>query len=141
MGKLTFRRLRISRYYQFTIIRYTFQCYYTSIIKTISFRIDNGCKIWKIYILSFPNISLVLRIVNEHDLSLHLPPSANSPSVMDCNNGRSMTLIPFKFTKYFPLLLIKILWMHNILMKWNANLVNLFITHSTSFQYLGSQRN
>ena len=53
---------------------------------------------------SFRIISLVLRIVNEHDESLKLPISARQPSVMDCNDGRSIEIISFEFIQYFRLL-------------------------------------
>ena len=61
-------------------------------------------------------ISLLLRIVNEHDESSLLPFSAHSPSVMECNEGRSIQIISFKYIQYFRLLLIRILRMHNYLM-------------------------
>ena len=127
-GSLTFRRFGISKYHQCSILRNTFQCYRTRIKETISFRIDNGCEIWKIYIQSFRIISLVLldngceiwkiyiqsfriislvlRIVNEHDESC-LPFSAQLPSVRDCNDGRSIQIISFTFIQYFQLLLRK----------------------------------
>ena len=47
-------------------------------------------------------ISLVLRIVNEHESPL--PQSAPIPSVMDCNDGRSIQIISFEFIQYFRLL-------------------------------------
>ena len=50
--------------------------------------------------------SLLLRIINEHDESFNLPLSAHLPSVMDCNDGRSIQIISFEFIQYFPLLLI-----------------------------------
>ena len=105
-GSSTFRRFGISKYHQCSILRNTFQCYRTRIKETISFRIDNGCEIWKIYIQSFRIISLVLRIVNEHDES-SLPFSAQLPSVRDCNDGRSIQIISFTFIQYFQLLLRK----------------------------------
>ena len=46
----------------------------TRITETPSFRTDNGCSIWKIHIQSFQTISLLLRIVNEHESSSHLSP-------------------------------------------------------------------
>ena len=64
----------------------------------------------------FEIISLVLRIVNEHESSFHLPSSAQLPSVMDCNDGRSIQIISFEFIQYFRLLLIRIYRMHNHLM-------------------------
>ena len=106
-GNLTFWRFGISKYDQYSIFRYTFQCYWTRISETPSFRID-GCEFWKIYIHSFRIISLLLRIVNEHESSFHIPSSANSPSVMDCNDGRSIQIISFEFIQYFRLLLIRI---------------------------------
>ena len=42
-GRLTFRRFGISKYHQYSIFTNTFQCHWTSIIETKSFRIDNGC--------------------------------------------------------------------------------------------------
>ena len=39
------------------------------------------------------NHFLLLRIVNEHDESPLLPQSADPPSVMDCNDGRSILII------------------------------------------------
>ena len=42
-GSLIFRRFGISKYDQYSIFGNTFQCHWTMIIKTISFRIDNGC--------------------------------------------------------------------------------------------------
>ena len=41
-GSLTFRRFGISKYDQYSIFRNTFQCHWTSIVETTSFRID-GC--------------------------------------------------------------------------------------------------
>ena len=38
LGSLTFRRFGISKYYQYSIFRNTFQCHYTRIIETTSFR-------------------------------------------------------------------------------------------------------
>ena len=55
---------------------------------------------------SFRIISLLLRIVNEHD-SPPLPASAYSPSVMDCNDRRSIQIISFEFIQYFRLLLLR----------------------------------
>ena len=40
---LTIWRFGISKYYQYSIFRTTFQCHWTRIIETTSFRIDNGC--------------------------------------------------------------------------------------------------
>ena len=97
-GSLTFSRFGISKYHQCSILRNTFQCYRTRIKETISFRIDNGCEIWKIYIQSFRIISLVLP---------SLPFSAQLPSVRDCNDGRSIQIISFTFIQYFQLLLRK----------------------------------
>ena len=54
---------------------------------------------------SFP---FLLRIFREHDLSLCLPQSAHLLSVMDCNDGRSTSVISFTFIQYFQLLLIRI---------------------------------
>ena len=67
----TFWRFGISKYHQYSIFRNTFQCHWTRILETRSSRID-GCQIRKIYIPSFSNISLVLRILNEQE-SLSLP--------------------------------------------------------------------
>ena len=61
-------------------------------------------------------VSLVLRIVNEHESSYSLPQSALLPSVMDCNDGRSIQIISFKFILYFPFLLIRNHRMHQYLM-------------------------
>ena len=46
--RLTFRRFGISKYDQYSIFRNTFQCHWTRIFETISFRI-NGFKLWQIY--------------------------------------------------------------------------------------------
>ena len=100
------------------IFQNTFKCQKTSKLETISIRIDNGCEIWKIYILSFRIISLLLRIINEQESLPYLPSSAPLPSVMDCNDGRSIQIISFKFIQYFPLLLMKKNGMHNHLMTW-----------------------
>ena len=105
LNSLTFWRFGISKYHQYSIFRNTFQCHWTRIIETTSSRIVNGCQIWKIYIQSFRIISLLLRIINEHESSF-LPQSAYQPSVMDCNDGRSIQIISFKFIHYFRLLLI-----------------------------------
>ena len=79
-------------------------------------------------------ISLLLRIVNEHDESFHLPSSAHLPSVMDCNDGRSITIISFEFIQYFQLLLMRNHGMHNHLMKWIVDLEDLLKSfHSNSF--------
>ena len=48
---------------------------------------------------SFPIISLVLRIINEHDES-SLPQSASKPSVMDCDDERSIQIISFTFSTF-----------------------------------------
>ena len=64
---------------------------------------------------SFQIISLLLRIVSEHD-SLAIPSIANIPSVMDCNDGRSIYIISFEFIQYSRLLLIKIAQTHDHLM-------------------------
>ena len=37
-GSLTFRRFGISKYYQYSIFRNTFQCHYTRIIEAKSYR-------------------------------------------------------------------------------------------------------
>ena len=47
-GRLTFRRLGISKHDQYSIFRNTFQCQWTRIFETIPFRI-NGFKLWQIY--------------------------------------------------------------------------------------------
>ena len=60
---------------------------------------------------SFQIISILLRIVNEHESSF-FPESAHQPSVMDCNDGRSIQIISFKFIQYFRLLLIRKKRMH-----------------------------
>ena len=62
------------------------------------------------------NHFLLLRIVNEHDSSLNPPISAPTPSVMDCNDGRSIQIISFKFIQYSRLLLMRIERMHHYLM-------------------------
>ena len=64
----------------------------------------------------FEFISLLLRIVNEHELSYSFPSSAHLPSVMDCNDGRSIQIISFKFIQYFRLLLMENNGMHHHLM-------------------------
>ena len=71
-------------------------------------------------------ISLVLRIINEQDSSF-LPQSALLPSVMDCNEGRSIQIISFKFIQYSRLLLIRVYRMHNYLMWWIVDLEDLII--------------
>ena len=104
LGRLTFWRFGISKYYEYSLFRITFQCHWAKKIETIYFRID-GCQIWKIYIQLFQINSLVLRIINEQDKTLsHFPWSVASPSVMDCNEGRSIQIISFKFIQYFRLL-------------------------------------
>ena len=52
-------------------------------------------------------ISLLLRIVNE-EVELELPSSAHKPSVMDCNEGRSIQIISFEFIQYSQLWLIRL---------------------------------
>ena len=47
---------------------------------------------------------------------------------MDCNDGRSIQIISFKFIQYFPLLLIRKKRMQNDLMKWIVDLEDLIIT-------------
>ena len=42
-GSLTFRRFGISKYHQYSIFRNTFQCHWTRINETSTFRIVNGC--------------------------------------------------------------------------------------------------
>ena len=115
-GSSTLRRFGISKYEQYSIFRNTFQCHCKRKTETPSFRIDNRCEFWKIYIPSLRIISLVLRIVNEQDLCIHIPASAQLPSVMDCRLGRSIQIISFKFIQYFRLLLIRIHRMHICLM-------------------------
>ena len=65
---------------------------------------------------SFPINSLILRSVNEVEPSSALPTSASKPSRMDCNDGRSTSIISFEFIQYFQLLLIRIYQMHDYLM-------------------------
>ena len=43
VGNSTFWRFGISKYDQYSIFRNTFQCHWTRIFETTSFRIDNGC--------------------------------------------------------------------------------------------------
>ena len=93
----------------------TFQCHWSRICETLTFR-TNRCKNWKIYILSFPIILLLLRIVNEQVLIYSLPLRAYLPSRMNCNDGRSIQIISFEFIQYFRLLLIRIHRMSNYLM-------------------------
>ena len=62
------------------------------------------------------NHFLLLRIVNEHEESLNPPISAQLPSVMDCNDGRSIQIISFEFIQYSRLLLMRILGMQHYLM-------------------------
>ena len=95
----------ISICYQDSIFSNTFQCHWTSVFETIS-STSKGCQIWKIYILSFRIITILLLIVNEHDL-LQCPPRVQLPSVMDCNAGRSIDIFSFTFIQYFRLLLIR----------------------------------
>ena len=47
-GSLTFWRFGISKYDQYSILRNTFQCHWTSTIETTHCRI-NGFKLWQIY--------------------------------------------------------------------------------------------
>ena len=47
---------------------------------------------------------------------------------MDCNDGRSITIISFKFIQYFRLLLISIDRMHDHPMQWIVDLEDLIIT-------------
>ena len=63
--------------------------------ETTPFIIDNGYETWKIYIQSFRTHSLLLRIINEHDSSKFFPSIAALPSVIDCNDGRSIHIISF----------------------------------------------
>ena len=94
----------------------TFQCYFSRIFETFSiYRID-GFKNRKIYIQLIRIISLLLRIVKEHDSSFLLPCSVYLPSVMDCNDGRSFQIILFQFKQYFQSLLIMIHEMRHYLM-------------------------
>ena len=114
-GKTTLWRFGISKYDHYSTFLITFQCHGTRIFETPTFGFD-GCQIWKIYIPSFPIISLVLRIINEHDKSSSLPLSEFRPSVMDCNDGRSIQIISFEFIQYSRLLLIRNIGMHYFLM-------------------------
>ena len=43
LGRLTFCRFGISKYYYYSKVSITFKCYWTRITETISFWIDNGC--------------------------------------------------------------------------------------------------
>ena len=47
-GNLTFRRFGISKYYQYSMFKNTFQCHYTRIFETRSVS-SNGIQTWKIY--------------------------------------------------------------------------------------------
>ena len=74
-SRLTFwNRCGISNYNPYSIFWSTYNVTKTRITETTSFRTDNGCSIWKIRIQSFQTISLLLRIVNEHESSPHLSP-------------------------------------------------------------------
>ena len=126
-GRLTFWRLGISKYYQYSLFRNSFQCHSSRITDIISFWMDNHCEAWKIYIPSFQIISLLLRIVNEQELP-SLPSSAHPPSWMDCNNGRSIQINSFEFIQYFQLLLIGISRMLHRLISWIVDLGDLVIT-------------
>ena len=75
---------------------------------------------------SFSSISLLLRIINEHDES-SLPKSAYLPSWIECNDGLSTSIISFQFIQYFQLLSILILQRQNYLMLQNADLEDLII--------------
>ena len=112
-GRLTFLRFGISICNQYSIFRYTFQFYCSRIFKTFSTQIHYGFQIWKIYIQSFQINSLILRIVNEHDSSFLIPWSEHLPRSIDCNDGRSISIISLKFIQYFRLLLIMINGMYN----------------------------
>ena len=114
VGNLTFWRFGISKHHQYSIFRNTFQCHWTRIFETTLHRI-NGFKLWKIYIHSFRITSIIPLNVNEQE-SLYFPRSAYSPRLMDCNDGRSIQIISFKFIQYFPLLLIRNQGMHHHLM-------------------------
>ena len=61
-------------------------------------------------------ISFLLRIISEHDAKWSCPSIAACPSVMDCNDGRSITIISFEFIQYFRLLLMTNSGMHDNLM-------------------------
>ena len=124
-GSSTFWRFGISKCNQYPIISSTFQYHWTRTIETIRFRID-GCKVWKIYILSFRIISVLPCIINEQDLSL-LPPRADQPSWIDCNDGRSRSITSFSFIQYFRFLLISTHKMHESLKQWIVDLEDLFI--------------
>ena len=43
LGRLTFWRFGISKYDQYSIFKNTFQCHWTRIPETATFRIDDGC--------------------------------------------------------------------------------------------------
>ena len=58
-------------------------------------------------------MSFILRIINEHDSSSYFPHSAAQPSVTDCNDGRSIEIISFKFIQYYRAQLIKNNRMHD----------------------------
>ena len=58
----------------------------------------------------------ILRIVKEHDSRPIFPSSALSPSSIDCNDGRSTSIISFKYIQYSQLWLIRIHEMPNYLM-------------------------
>ena len=75
---------------------------------------------------SFRVISLVLCIIHEYKPS-SLPWSELLPSVMDCNDGRSIQIISFNFIQYFRLLLIRIHRMHKHPMYWIVDLEDLII--------------
>ena len=64
---------------------------------------------------SFRINSFILRSVNEQELP-SIPSSAHGPSRMDCNDGRSRSIISFKFIQYFLLLLRRNNRMHDHLM-------------------------
>ena len=63
------------------------------------------------------------------------------PSIMDCNDGRSIQIISFKFIQYFPLLLIKTNERSNYLVQWIVDLEDLFIIIFNIIYILESQMN
>ena len=59
-SRLTFwNRFGISNYHPYSLFRSTYNVTKTRITETPSFRITNGCSIWKIHIQSFRSISII----------------------------------------------------------------------------------
>ena len=90
-----------------------------------------------LFINSFVSISL--SIFNEQEELFSLPASAQLPSLIEVNCGRSI-IDSFKSFKYLILLLIKTVQMHYFLIQSISNVEDLFIINNIIYHTLHLKR-